>query len=133
MQTVVAAVFRENGKILIAQRGASGPHPLKWEFPGGKVEAGETERDALVRELREELGIKAEPGKEIAYYEYSYSGKDAILLAFFEITSWIGAIANHGAFEKLVWEMASNLPKYDFLEGDLLLIQLLREIHIDQV
>ena len=133
MQTVVAAIFREGGNILIGQRSAAGPHPLKWEFPGGKVEAGETKRGALVRELREELGIEAEAGPEVARYEYSYPGKSPILLVFFEIARWTGAIANRGAFEKLTWETAPNLPKYDFLEGDLLLIELLREVHIDQV
>lgn len=133
MQTVVAAIFRDGDKILIAERSASGPHPLKWEFPGGKVEAGETERGALRRELREELGIEAEPGLEFARYEYAYPGKPAILLAFFEIESWAGVIVNRGVFEQLTWDTAQNLSRYNFLEGDLLLIELLREVHINQV
>ena len=133
MQTVVAAIFREGDKILIAQRSASGRHPLKWEFPGGKLEPGESDRDALVRELREELGIEAELGAEFARYEYSYPGKSPILLIFFEINSWTGVIVNCGVFEKLIWETAHNLPKYNFLEGDLLLIELLRKVQVNQI
>ncbi len=133
MQTVVAALIREGGRILIGQRSAMGPHPRKWEFPGGKVEIEETPDAALVRELREELGIEAVPGNEFARYEYAYPGKASILLIFLEIKSWSGVIANLGAFETIVWETPGNFPNYDFLEGDLPLIQLLREIHVDQV
>jgi mutator protein MutT len=59
---VVAAVIERAGLILIGQRKPRGRHALKWEFPGGKVEPGEGSRDALVRELREELGIEARIG-----------------------------------------------------------------------
>jgi mutator protein MutT len=66
--TVVAAVIQNSGKILIAQRKATRRHPGKWEFPGGKVEPGETPPAALRRELGEELGIDAEIGAEEARY-----------------------------------------------------------------
>ena len=58
MTTVVAAVLEANGRILIAQRRAGTPHELKWEFPGGKVDAGESPETALRRELAEELAIE---------------------------------------------------------------------------
>lgn len=133
MQTVVAGLIRRNGAILIAQRSAQGPHPLKWEFPGGKAEPGETAVEALRRELREELGIEAVPGAEFARYEYLYPGKSAILLRFFEIESYSGMLENQGAFQAVRWETPDQLNSYDFLAGDLALIELLREVQIDQV
>ena len=59
MTTVVAGVIERAGLVLIAQRKRTGQHPLKWEFPGGKVEPNETPEAALIRELDEELGIRA--------------------------------------------------------------------------
>ena len=66
---VVAAVMMRDGKILIGQRKRGGRHPLKWEFPGGKVEPGEDPRAALARELREELDVEAVIGEEMDSYE----------------------------------------------------------------
>ena len=65
---VVAAVIESEGRILIGQRRAQDRHALKWEFPGGKVEPFESPRDALRRELQEELGVDAEIGPEIIRY-----------------------------------------------------------------
>ena len=76
MTTVVAGVLERDGKILICRRRADQPHPLKWEFPGGKLEAGESPEAALIRELREELGIESEAGSEIMRYEFAYPGSN---------------------------------------------------------
>lgn len=65
MIQVVAAVIHRHGKYLVTQRSESSSHPFKWEFPGGKVEAGETLEEALQRELVEELKINAEIGPEL--------------------------------------------------------------------
>ena len=62
---VVAAVIRRGGKVLLASRPADKP-PAGWEFPGGKIESGETVQEALVRELAEELAVRAEPGALLA-------------------------------------------------------------------
>ena len=72
MTVVVAGVLERDGKILICRRRADQPHPLKWEFPGGKIEAGESPEFALMRELREELGIEATAGAELMRYEFAY-------------------------------------------------------------
>ena len=117
MTTVVAGVFERDGKILICRRRADQPHPLKWEFPGGKVEAGESPESALVRELREELGIDATIGLELMRYEFAYAGKQPILLIFLAVADWRGEVQNH-IFEAIVWESPSSLASYDFLEGD---------------
>ena len=107
---VVAAVIERDGRILIGQRKAGGRHGLKWEFPGGKVEPGEEPREALARELREELGIEAQIGEEIERYDFSYAGaggyasdlfpRDGVCgrtlnLDFAQI-AWVGAPAASG-------------------------------------
>jgi 8-oxo-dGTP diphosphatase len=117
MTRVVAGVLQRAGEILICQRRADQPHPLKWEFPGGKMEAGESPEQALARELREELGIEAEPGAEAMRYEFTYPGKQPILLIFLSVTAWRGEIENR-IFETIRWERAEALSRWDFLEGD---------------
>jgi 8-oxo-dGTP diphosphatase len=117
MTTVVAGVMKRNNRILICRRRADQPHALKWEFPGGKLEPGESPEQALVRELREELSIETMPGRELMRYEYAYPEKNPILLIFLEVTDWTGEIENR-IFERMVWEQRDALPDYDFLEGD---------------
>ncbi|HEU0141922.1 MAG TPA: NUDIX domain-containing protein [Bryobacteraceae bacterium] len=114
---VVAALIWREGSLLIAQRKKDASHPLKWEFPGGKVERGETPREALERELEEELCIQANVGKEVIRYEYSYPGKAPLLLIFCGITEFHGEPQNL-VFEQIRWEKPANLPDYDFLDGD---------------
>ena len=117
MTEVVAGILSRNGKILICRRRADQPHALKWEFPGGKLEPGESPAAALVRELSEELGVHATPGRELMRYEFAYPGKQPILLIFLEVTTWAGEITNR-IFEAIIWESEDGLRNYDFLEGD---------------
>ena len=91
---------------------------MKWEFPGGKVESLEAPRDALKRELTEELGIEAEIGAEVARYEFQYPNRTPILLIFHVVTSFTGNVQNL-SFEQLRWERRESLPAYDFLDGDI--------------
>jgi len=118
MTTVVAAVIEREDRILICQRRRGQAHELKWEFPGGKVESGETPEDALRRELREELAIEAVLDHEITRYEYAYPGRSPILLIFFRVAQFAGEPRNL-VFETIAWEPRQRLPEYDFLEGDL--------------
>ncbi len=117
MTIVVAAVIERGGRILIAQRKRTGQHPLKWEFPGGKVEPEETPENALVRELEEELAISAAVGPELARYEFQYPGRWPILLLFYRVTEFSGEPKNRD-FEQILWMPRERLSDYDFLEGD---------------
>lgn len=117
MTTVVAAVIEREGRVLIAQRRADGRHPLKWEFPGGKVEPGESAEQAVVRELKEELGIEARVASEIMRYEYRYEDRAPILLIFFRVVDFSGEPRNL-QFAGFKWERPERLRDYDFLEGD---------------
>jgi 8-oxo-dGTP diphosphatase len=117
MIQVVAAILESNGRTLIGQRTARQSHPLKWEFPGGKVEPGETPEQALARELEEELGIRGAAGPEIMRYLHTYPGKDPIQLIFFRVTSFEGVPQNR-IFHEMRWEPADALGSFDFVEGD---------------
>lgn len=126
--TVVAGVIERNGKVLICRRRADARHhPLKWEFPGGKVEPGENPREALVRELDEELGIQAAAGDEMASYHYQYAGRPPIFLVFFRVREYTGEMV-HREFEAILWEERERLPQYDFLEGDVAFVRSLANV-----
>lgn len=115
--TVVAAVIERGGRILIGQRKAGSRHALKWEFPGGKVEAGETPEAALARELMEELSIEAQIGEEMARYDVQYPGGPLTRLRFYRVTAFAGEPQNLD-FEQIAWARSAELSGYDFLEGD---------------
>src|SRR6266566_6443673 len=83
MKRVVAALIWQDGKILVCQRTRHQTMPLKWEFPGGKIEEGEQPRDALRRELDEELGIQATIGDEVARIKHEYPNGGMVELRFF--------------------------------------------------
>jgi 8-oxo-dGTP diphosphatase len=117
MTTVAAGILVREGKILACRRRGDQDHAGKWEFPGGKVEAGESPAQALERELREELGIRARAGAEIERYEFAYPGKPPILLVFLMVERWEGEI--EGAFfAETCWRGPDRLRELDFLEGD---------------
>ena len=117
MLEVVAAIIEREGRILICQRAPGQSHPLKWEFPGGKVEPGETTAQALARELEEELGISGATGEEITRYEFQYPGKKPVRLIFLRVTAYAGEPQNR-IFHDMRWEPRDRLSAFDFLEGD---------------
>ncbi len=114
---VVAAVIEKDGLVLIGQRRRGRRHGLKWEFPGGKVEPGETPRAALRRELEEELSIRAAVGAEMIRYEHTYPRRKSILLIFYRVRRFEGTPVNR-EFEQIRWEAPEKLREYDFLDGD---------------
>jgi len=117
MLQVVAAVLQSDGKILVGQRTPFQSHPLKWEFPGGKVEPGETPEQALARELEEELAISGAAGEIITRYQFTYPAKDPIELIFFRVRHFSGQPQNL-IFHDLRWQPKFQLAELDFVEGD---------------
>ncbi len=119
---VVAALILRGDSVLICQRRADQPMAHKWEFPGGKMEAGETAEEALRRELDEELSIKAEIGPRVSRLRHSYRSGGAVDLQFFLVNAFDGELTNN-IFQQMRWCELRNLPAYDFLAADRSLIR----------
>ncbi|AHF09268.1 DNA mismatch repair protein MutT [Dehalobacter restrictus DSM 9455] len=116
MTQVTAAILRQDEKILICQRDNSGSCPLLWEFPGGKLEEGETLAECLVRECQEELGVTIQVGEVFAESRHTYGDKE-MCFTFFE-----GRIVE-GELERTVhqdirWVRAEDLGRYTFCPAD---------------
>jgi len=122
MKRVVAALIVQDGKMLVCQRTRHQTMPLKWEFPGGKIEDGEQPQHALRRELEEELGIDAEIGEEIAHIRHHYKTGSSVELRFYVVREFKGEIENR-IFRDVRWSSQAELPTYDFLEADRSLVQ----------
>lgn len=117
MLQVVAAILSNGDNILVGQRTPGQSHPLQWEFPGGKVEPGETPQQALARELQEELDIRGASGEIITRYQFAYPSKDPIELIFFRVLEFSGEPRNL-IFHDLRWYPRLQLAELDFVEGD---------------
>jgi 8-oxo-dGTP diphosphatase len=122
--TVVAGIIERDGLLLVCQRSHDDSHPLKWEFPGGKVEQGESSRIALERELEEELAIQAKIGPEISRSIHQLEGRSPLRLIFFRVTGFRGEPTNR-AFEQIRWEVPAKLREYDFVEADTAVVHML--------
>ena len=122
MKRVVAGLIVKEGKLLVCQRTRHQTMPLKWEFPGGKIEEGEQPRAALRRELEEELGILATIGDEIRRIQHEYPNGGMVELRFFVVREYQREIENR-IFRDMQWAEPKDLPKYDFLEADLTLVR----------
>jgi 8-oxo-dGTP diphosphatase len=115
---VVAGVIESEGKILACQRRRGDTFELMWEFPGGKLQAGETPAEGLARELREELGVKAEVGAELFRTRHRYAElSEPIELIFMAATVDPGRVRNI-VFEQTEWRAASSLGELNFLPAD---------------
>jgi 8-oxo-dGTP diphosphatase len=117
VRLVVVALILRDQEVLICQRRPDQPMALKWEFPGGKMEPGESAEQALARELDEELGIQAHIGPRVTRLRHTYRSGSAVDLQFFTVREFSGEITNR-IFNDLRWCGLADLPKFDFLAAD---------------
>ena len=125
MITVVAALIEQEGRLLVCQRRRKDSFGLKWEFPGGKVKSGETEAEALARELVEELGVHATIGLALYRTRYRYAEQASELELVFYSAALDGQSAQNLVFEQIRWAEPAALPQIDFLPADRELVALL--------
>jgi 8-oxo-dGTP diphosphatase len=119
MILVVAAVIeRSDRRLLICQRRRDDSSPLKWEFPGGKIRAGEEPEAALARELREELGVTLRKSREIARVQHTYAGTPEPLEIRFFAAEIAETELTPRAFEQVAWVLPRELGDYDFLAAN---------------
>jgi 8-oxo-dGTP diphosphatase len=118
MLTVVAGLIEAEGKILVCQRRRGDTFELMWEFPGGKLQGGETGAEGLERELREELGVEARVGAEVFRTRHRYAEmSEEIELIFFSAAVDAEAIRNI-VFESMEWRAPETLAELNFLPAD---------------
>ena len=117
LRFVAAALIVRQGEVLIGQRRPDQPMALQWEFPGGKIEAGESPEQALARELHEELGIQAAIGAPVTRIRHNYRHGGAVDLQFFAVREFAGEIESR-IYHQVRWVRLADLPEYDFLAAD---------------
>jgi 8-oxo-dGTP diphosphatase len=117
LRFVAAALIVRDGEVLIGQRRADQPMASLWEFPGGKIEAGESPQEALTRELGEELGIRAEVGPAVTRIRHHYRHGGAVDLRFFAVRAFTGEIDNQ-IYQQVRWVRIEDLGSYEFLAAD---------------
>jgi 8-oxo-dGTP diphosphatase len=122
LRFVAAGLIVRGEEVLIGQRRPDQPMALLWEFPGGKIEAGETPQQALARELSEEIGIRATVGPPVIRIRHNYRHGGAVDLQFFAVHEFSGEIQNN-IYAQVRWVRLEDLPGYDFLAADHTLIR----------
>lgn len=117
LRFVAAGLIVRGGEVLIGQRRSDQPMAMQWEFPGGKIEPGESAEQALTRELAEELGIAATVGAPVIRIRHNYRHGGAVDLQFFAVHEFTGEIDNK-IYEQVRWVRLEDLTGYDFLAAD---------------
>ena len=119
MKTVVAAIIeRSDRRLLIGQRRKGDTSPLKWEFPGGKVEPGEAPEAALTRELKEELGATLQKSIPIGRVVHKYASTPEELEIIFYAVKITEVELTPRAFEQIAWVLPKELGQYNFLAAN---------------
>jgi 8-oxo-dGTP diphosphatase len=115
---VVAAVVMRDGRLLMTRRPPGGPHGGLWELPGGKLEPGESPAHALVREVREELGVAARAGRTLGVEEHDYAHGTHVRLHFLEAELDEVRFTPNDAVAEIAWRRLAEIDLSRVLEGD---------------
>ncbi|MBI3258912.1 MAG: (deoxy)nucleoside triphosphate pyrophosphohydrolase [Ignavibacteriae bacterium] len=124
---VSVAIIRRGNEVLLCQRNEKARYALQWEFPGGKIELGETSETALIRELFEELDINAEIGQLLHAEESHYPDGGKFFVHFYLVEKFSNEIQNK-VFQTVKWVMPENLLEFQVLEGNVEICRNLPEI-----
>ncbi len=114
---VAVGIIHQDNRILLCQRKKCGRYELKWEFPGGKLETGETVEQCLIRELREELSIEASSIQIIETQSAYYEDGGIFEVTYCDVGNFKGELTNN-VFEQFRWVPTSELLQFDILEGN---------------
>lgn len=131
MTEVAVGIIMRDDEVLLCQRKARARYGAKWEFPGGKVEEGETPSACILRELKEELGIEARIDRLFHRQQTSYADGGEYDVYYYMIRSFSGQPVNR-VFEELTWVPLDRVDSYDVLSGNLPVMTLLRATHARQ-
>lgn len=124
IHVVAGGLFDGQGRVLIAQRPPGKVLAGRWEFPGGKLNAGEPAFAGLVRELAEELSVTVHAGERLLRYAHDYADR-RVWLDMWRVTSWSGEVRGVEG-QALRWVAIDELPRVDILEADQPIIERLR-------
>ena len=114
--TVICAILEQFGRVLVTQRSRHMPLPLLWEFPGGKLESGETEEACIIREIREEINLAIRPVRRLTPVRHQDGEKEIILIPYTcEYLSGLVQLTEHVSYH---WAELSDLPKYAWCPAD---------------
>ncbi|GGB22366.1 NUDIX hydrolase [Sphingomonas metalli] len=116
MKQVAAAILERDGTVLVARRAEGQAMAGAWEFPGGKLEPGETPADCMVRELREELGIAVAAGEELTRVVHRYPGGAIELIAI--RATWLSGEIGLTVHDAVRWVAPADLAALDLLPAD---------------
>lgn len=126
MLHVTCAIIEHDNKILICQRSERMKLPLKWEFPGGKVETGESKEDCLKREIQEELGLEIEVRSTLTPVEHRYPEFSLCLYPF--LCKWTGGPLTIAEHAQAIWVNKNELQDYDWAEADVPIVNELMQL-----
>lgn len=130
MKEVTAAIIMKENRVLIAERAPGENLAGKWEFPGGKIESGETPQECLKREIREELDVDIEVMDLLGESIYAYQSGTIKLMAFW--CQWISGDFRLSVHSRIEWVTRSELDLYDFAPADLPLVERLKAVNKNQ-
>ena len=112
--------------MLATRRSENMPHPLKWEFPGGKLKKDESPKASIVREIREELGLEVDPQRLLTPVVHNYDSQSVKLIPVVcGIVDGLILLSEHQEYR---WVACEKLEELDWLEADIGVVEMIREL-----